>query len=316
MVKKQWFSLAILAVIVGAYVLSKDGFAIPASWSKSIISILIACVFLLAGLTIKTPALLQSVKHWRAHIYIQGISFLLFPLVVTGVAMLSGLSGTANAAYLGFIVLACLPTTMTSCVVFTRNAVGNEECALFNAALGNILGILLTPALIYLIIGKSVQIDAAEVIWKLLSMIVAPFLAGHLCQHLLKPGTNLDMTKTASNWMILAVMLIAFLNAFQKGIALSVVDIINLLILSAALKIIFLLFVWYSSGRMSGSFTLADRKCLTITATQKSVAFGLPIIALLFSDNPDMVLITLPAIAYHTVQLFVDGIVASRLADI
>ena len=53
----------------------------------------------------------------------------------------------------GLTVLACLPTTVNMCVVLTASAGGNVAAALFNAVVGNALGVVATPALLLLALG-------------------------------------------------------------------------------------------------------------------------------------------------------------------
>ncbi|CAF3920994.1 unnamed protein product, partial [Rotaria sp. Silwood1] len=45
--------------------------------------------------------------------------------------------------------MACTSTTISSNVVMTKNGMGNEYSALLNAALGNVLGIFISSALVF-----------------------------------------------------------------------------------------------------------------------------------------------------------------------
>ena len=51
--------------------------------------------------------------------------------------------------------MSCLPTTVNMCVVLTQSAGGNVATALFNAVVGNILGIFATPLLIFKFLGAG-----------------------------------------------------------------------------------------------------------------------------------------------------------------
>ena len=313
--KKQWFSIAIFAVIFIAYLISKTSFFLPKDYASFVKFSLIVGIFLLSGLTIDSFKLLESIRNWRLHLWIQTISFVLFPAVVIFVAWLSNSNDLSNFVYVGFIVLACIPTTITSCVVFTRNAIGNEEASLFNATLGNVLGIVITPILIYFFIGESIALDPVAAIKKLVLLVILPFSIGQVCRNVFSLNVNTALAKSGTNWMILAIMLIAFINAFQQGIELGLSELIYVLLLSLALKLFFSTFAWYSGTLMKASLTLADRKCLTITATQKTLALGLPIVSVLFADNPNLALISLPIIAFHTIQLIIDGILVGQMSE-
>ena len=314
--KKQWFTLAIFAVISVAYLVSLTNFSLPAASANLIKFSLIICIFLLSGLTIDSSKLLHSIKNWQLHLWIQIISFLIFPAVILVTAFLTDSNDLGNLIYVGFIVLACIPTTITSCVVFTRNADGNEEASLFNATLGNILGIFITPLLIYFLIGETIHLDPIAAIKKLTLLVILPFLIGQIGRNFLSIKVSPALAKNGSNWMILAIMFIAFINAFDTGINLSFIDFVYILILSLVLKLVLTAATWYGSALNSTRFSLPDRKCLTITATQKTLALGLPIVTVLFANNPNLAVISFPIIAYHTVQLIIDGVLVSYLAQI
>ena len=55
----------------------------------------------------------------------------------------------------GLFALACLPTTVSSCTVFTGMAGGNVSGAIFNAALANMAGVFITPLLFSFMLGRS-----------------------------------------------------------------------------------------------------------------------------------------------------------------
>ena len=313
-IKQQWFSISILICMLLAYLFSTSGFTLNDSIAKYLKNSFIIAIFLLSGLTVQTMKLIHSIKKWQTHLFIQSVSFVLFPLIIIICAYIMNLGSGFNPVYIGFVVLACIPTTISSCVVFTNNAGGNRECALFNATLGNLLGIVLTPLLIFLLLKENVELDVTQAIIKLILLVLLPFLVGQVLHNLFAVSINSVLSKLAGSWCMLGIMLIAFINAFQNGLDLGLTDIIIILVLCLVLHIFILGFVWYTSNKLKHLFSLADRKCLTITASQKTLALGLPIIAILFAENPNLALISLPVIAYHTIQLFIDGIVVETMA--
>ena len=54
---------------------------------------------------------------------------------------------------LRFVTLSCLPPPVSSAVILTQAAGGNEAAAVFNSALGSVLGIFATPFLLLSLVG-------------------------------------------------------------------------------------------------------------------------------------------------------------------
>ena len=316
LIRKQWFSLAIISSIIIAYTLVKLGLTLSEPYSSYAKFSFILVIFLLSGLSVETDRLRHSVKQWRIHLFIQITSFIIFPLIIVPVAWLVIPSGTENPVYIGFVVLACIPTTITSCVVFTRNAAGNEECALFNASLANILGIVITPLLVYLLISKSIQLDPLEAIKKLSLLVVLPFFIGQTIRNHGSTKINLSQTKMINNAMVLGILVIAFIKTFEQGIQIELNQILNIALLSLCFKLSLTFLAWHLSSRLISNLKLADQKCITLTATPKTLALGLPLISILYAGNPALALISLPMITYYTIQLFIDSFLVGYLAEL
>jgi len=58
----------------------------------------------------------------------------------------------------------------------------------------------------------------------------------------------------------------------------------------------------------------ARRRAVVFTASEKTLALGLPLAVLLFEGDPRLALVTLPLIVFHPLQLLIDAGLASRWA--
>ena len=113
-------------------------------------------IFLLAGISLPTNQLAAAALQWREHALIQSYNLGFMPLAMLGICSLLTPTGLLEKPLLdGLLVMAALPTTVNMCVALTRSSGGNEPLAIFNAVLGNIFGVVLTPALLVLLVGSS-----------------------------------------------------------------------------------------------------------------------------------------------------------------
>lgn len=82
----------------------------------------------------------------------------------------------------GMVICACLPMTISSVTVMTKASNGDEAAAVFNCALGNVLGVFVSPVLIYAYVGSNGELDLADVLFKLAMRVVLPVIVGQCIQ--------------------------------------------------------------------------------------------------------------------------------------
>lgn len=126
----------------------------------------VAFIFLVSGLQLSHEKLRENLTNMRLHVIVQGISFVLIPvimLIIIRIVIAAGdlSSGAIDTSVLvGMVVLSCLPTTIASNVVMTRAAGGDDAAAIIEVVIGNSLGTFICPGLIYAFLPPQPEFDA------------------------------------------------------------------------------------------------------------------------------------------------------------
>jgi sodium/bile acid cotransporter 7 len=210
-----------------------------------------------------------------------------------------------------------LPSTVSTSVVLTSMAGGNAAGALFNAALSNILGVVLTPVCVHLLMAATGQQGRlGSLLGHILLLTLVPFAAGMLLRPLV--WRWVDAHKGWVNWICNGVILLMVYTAFcdsvqnriwvQFGFGLT----FGVLTIVLALYTIISVLVQLASRWLG--FNREDFIAAYFCSVKKTLAMGVPLAMLIFGSRPDLSLILLPIMFYHPFQLFVNGILANRWA--
>src|SRR5579859_1679909 len=165
--RRHLFLVGLAVVLAAAFsapqIGQRGGPLAPERWQAW----LVVGIFLSSGLELKTSELRAALGDQRMQLFVQGVSLGVSPLLFGASARALALFGLPAPILEGFAVLGCLPTTVTSGVAFTRASGGDEAAAVFNATLGNLLGIVVTPFLILLVTGREASVPATSIAMQL-----------------------------------------------------------------------------------------------------------------------------------------------------
>ena len=306
------FTLALLGTVLLASVLPARGALAGAL--DSLTDVAIAVLFFLHGARLPRQAIVAGLLHWRLHLVILACTFVLYPLLGLAAGPLARLALTPELA-LGLLFLCALPSTVQSSIAFTSLAGGNVAAAVCSASLSSLLGVFLTPWLMTVLAGSSgAMADPLGAMTKIMLLLLAPFVAGHLLRPLI--GARVDALKPLLRYTdqatILLVVYAAFGAAVVEGLW-SQTPLPALLLTAAACALLLAIampLVWLIAKR--SGFDRADQIAILFCGTKKSLATGVPIAKVLFAGGP-LGAIVLPVMLYHQLQLMVCAVVAARL---
>lgn len=99
----------------------------------------------------------------------------------------------------GMLVTSCLPTTIASNIVMTRNAGGDDAAAIIEVAIGNVFGSFVSPGLVYGLMPDRPEFHSwmpaspstlgamyKSVAMKMSATVIAPLLVGQVLRILFK----------------------------------------------------------------------------------------------------------------------------------
>ena len=152
----QWFVLAMGIVIIIA-----SQVQVPASHQakkETVVTYLsVSIVFFITGCTLQTRVLIDNYSRWKIHLFVQVQCFLMTSAIIFGIVSACALSRSFMdpGLLVGMIIGGCLPTTISSNVVMTRQAHGNQALTVVETTVGNFIAPFLSPVLVQMYISSG-----------------------------------------------------------------------------------------------------------------------------------------------------------------
>ena len=308
------FTLTLIGVVALASLLPASGqVAVGFGW---LTNIAIALLFFLHGAKLSRESIIAGAGHWRLHLLVFSLTFVLFPLL--GLALkplLSPLIG--NELYMGMLYLCALPATVQSAIAFTSLARGNIPAAICSAAASSLFGIFLTPLLVTLLLNVHGEGSSTlDAILKISVQLLLPFMAGQIARRWIGNwvARNKSWLRFVDQGSILLVVYGAFSEAVIEGLwhQIPLLDLVGLVV--ACCVVLTLVLVASTVLGKAFGFNQEDRITILFCGSKKSLATGVPMAQVLFAGSTIGVLI-LPLMLFHQIQLMVCAVLAQRFAN-
>ena len=277
----------------------------------------IALILFLQGLSLAFEKIKSGAGNWRLHVIIQSFTFVIFPLV--GLGFYFGMPRLWPAEPVaireGFLYLCVLPSTISTSVVLTSVAHGNTAGALFNAALSNIIGVVLTPLLVHVLMQSTGQSGAlGPLMVKITLLTLLPFFVGMALRPYVKKWVDHHKPWIAriSNAIIIFIVYSAFCDSVAEriwqthGAGTTAILLLFVLLLFTGMSCLI-----YYTCRLLG-LNREDLITAYFCSVKKTLAMGVPLAMLIFGSRNDIPLILLPLMFYHPLQIFINGVLASH----
>lgn len=306
--------IAVLVIAtVLALVLPAAGDARATATGVSNIGIFV--LFLVNGMRIRRSEIARGLANWR---YFGPLMLFVFGgMALAGVGFAQLAAGLLPPLVaLGFVYLGVLPSTVQSATSYTSLAEGNVALSVVGAALINIAGVFVSAPLFALLGGGGAGEIGSEAILRIGLILVLPFVLGQIVQDRVIDRIARHRARIA--WLDRAVIgiavYVAFSGAVEQGLStmFAAADWAVLVVLVLAMLALALGAAW-GMARLLG-LPRPDRIAFLFAGSQKSVAIGAPLAAILFPPASAGFVIA-PLLLYHLAQLVLAAPLATRLAQ-
>ena len=281
----------------------------------------VSLVFLVSGLSLELSQLTKAASRYKLNGLTQLMTFTAWPFLV-GIPMKALFSSPPLAGALpsalvdGLLILTCLPTTVNMCVILTAAASGNTAVALSNAIFSNLGGIFLTPALLFRFFGASIQLPFLEMLARMCTKVLLPVTIGQCLRS--TPAkqlyhSNSKFFKRLQEVVLLGILWNAFCTAISNSLGPEIQHGFLLLVVLIIMHSLSLgaLFKFFSLPALK--FSRDDVIAAMFCSSQKTLAFGLPLINTVFEGNPNVAAYCAPLMMLHPLQLTIGSALVPQL---
>ncbi|MBM3605909.1 MAG: bile acid:sodium symporter [Alphaproteobacteria bacterium] len=295
----------LLGLVLPARGIAAEGLGHVTYWA-------VALLFFLYGAKLDPASVKAGMLNWRLQGLTFAATFVMFPVLGLGFAAIFG-DLLGPQVTLGLLFLAVLPSTVQSSIAFVSIAGGNVPAAICAASMSNLIGVVLTPALVALLLHAGDGQISLDAVLRIGTQILLPFVLGQI----LRPWIGAfvrnrrTLTLVVDRGAILLIVYSAFSAGTVSGLWAAIPPASLIALIAVVLVLLAIVF-----GAIAGAGRLfrlpdQDRAVLFFCGSTKSLASGLPIAAALFP--PETVGATvLPVLVYHMAQLLICAMIAQR----
>jgi len=298
-----WFlPLGLCVAIVAALLLPGPGESMS---QLGLPALLVALIFLINGMQTRLSGLRLEPRFGATFVAAALISLLLSPLLGWLIVQGSGIDASLG---LGLLVIALVPPTLSSCIVLTRVAGGKVIWSLFLTLGLNFLGILSIPLLLSTLVGSSIDISPWPLLFKLLQIVLLPFVLGLLVRPLLGGMVQAPWLGMVPTICVILTVWITLSASEAALYQLSLPALAGVGVLVLMLHGLLLLLSLLAARLLS--LEAGERSALLLTASQKTLPVAVSVLVGLGSSTGVAVI---SCILFHFLQLLFDSLLAPRL---
>jgi len=218
----------------------------------------------------------------------------------------------------GMIICSCLSMPTNMMVVLAVASKGDEAIALFIATVMNLMGVFVTPLLIFFYLQENAEIDFINTYKTISLRVILPVAAGIWVRRKAQGADEFAIEHKKRFLKIrerclVYVVYATFCTTFMTGTdstnsQICIMAISQVILLASAMFIAWIaLFIFFN--RMPKLRVVGLYGCSTKTA-----ALGIPLISAIYEDSPKLGIYTLPLLIWYPSQLIIGTMLAPRMS--
>jgi len=286
---------------------------ITAHWIAVII------IFFLSGFALRLEQLTSAASNVKFNTFVMVYNFLGISCVVNFVAKFFYNGEVISEDLMkGMIICSCLSMPTNMMVVLTISSKGDEAVALFLATTMNLLGVFVTPLLIFLYLKEDSDIDFINTYRTISLRVLLPAGAGMTMKNMISGAdTFADEHKehfvTIREKCLVFIVYTTFCHTFMDQAESTAAQIVVMAISQIILLCAAMIIAWIAL------FMLYNRQpklrvCGLFGCSTKTAALGIPLISAIYEDHPKLGIYTLPLLIWYPAQLIIGTVLSSRLS--
>lgn len=302
-IARHWFLIALATVVtVGFLAASPLAPLAHNTWLKWMI---VAITMFLMAWPLELAQFRSRIVNPTAPLTATAINTLLAPLLLWPLAML--MPGDIGAS---MVLVFAAPCTLASAAVWTARAGGDDSVAIMVTIITSCFCFLTTPAILYCFIGQTVSPTILTgMVWKLLICIVLPIgIAQVLRLQKASAAWATENKRSVNKIAQCGILSVVFIGSIASALKISNSSTSGygaMIVLSVVLMLAVHTAVLVAGVAIAKSIGLnrGEQIAVAFSGSQKTLMVALSVAA-------SLGVTVIPLVAYHSLQLFIDTLIA------
>lgn len=273
--------------------------------SKGIQKIVIFIIFFLSGAGLETDEWRAGIKDIKAILAALILIFIISPAF----GFIGFVTDIPRGYWIGFLLVAAMPTTLSSGVVMTKASGGNTATALIITIVANFIAIFTIPHYLRIFLHSTdIQltgvINAWELTWYMVRLVALPLALGCVSRSWICRYTScawMNKIGTLNSVLIISMVWIA-VSESRNALLLGLIDATVVAVLMVIYHVILVLMAFL----LCRIFTISDGpdRAVIFMGAQKTVTLAVLLQTSLFPQYGDALMV---CVIHHILHLIVDG---------